>query len=481
MIHTQPFHFVTVGSSQRLVRNLWGRIALRGGFKASHIVHPTFDRTSWAELQGPGDCYFFRDDLRVQMPPADQELLTSLEGGEVPTVHNMILSDRVVSKLPYEDALKYATFLARRLLELYRELAPSVIIGDFDALHSALGLGVARKLGIPWFALNFSTIPSGHAAFCTGLTPATAVSLEPGRSAQLRDHADDILRSFESNTTRAPAYVPPRLLSPKVMLAQAPTQMKSLWQVLKRRRLREYRRYSDYRNSYSLAGMFKEAFRLRKNLFFIRRHRMLERAPGGRYVFFGLHMQPEASIDVFAHFFSNQVRIIELIARAIPPTHSLLVKLHKSDVPNYSGEYLDRLSRFPGVRLVAPHADTRELIRGAAIVFGIQGTIGLEAALLGRPVIMFGDSPTLAFPSVSPVGKTTDLPALVRAKLTEAAPRRERIVEGFAAYLEPFYPASHNDWDYVPDDASIDNYVRLFRLMESYVKDGRDRVQRLQA
>jgi Capsule polysaccharide biosynthesis protein len=473
MAEANTFHFVTVGTSLRLVRNLWDRIAARGGFKASHIVHPTYDRRSWTEAYGTGNCHFFRDDLRTQLPPADAELLASLEGGEVPTIHNMILSDRVVAKLEYVDALSYATFLTKRLFDLYRSLNPAVVIGDFDALHSALGLGVARNLGIPWFALNFSTIPPGNVALCTGLTPATAVTLEPHRRVELRSYADEILRGFESRAIRAPAYLPPRLLSPKVMFDQASTQMRSVRQVLKRRRLRKYRKYSDFAKTYSLAAMFKEAFRLRKNVLFMPHRKLLQKANSGRYVFFGLHMQPEASIDVFAHFFSNQVRVIELISRSLPPTHALLVKLHKSDVPNYSGEQLARLSRFPGVKLVSPYADTYELIKNADLVFAIQGTIGLEAALLGRPVIMFAESPTLAFPNASAFGKTTDLPRLLRAKLAEMAPERDRIVDAFAAYLAPFYPASNNDWSENLDDADIDKYVRLFRLMENHIKAGR--------
>lgn len=477
MVDNNNFHFVTVGASLRLVRNLWDPIAVRGGFKSSHIVHPTYDRRSWVENRGPENCYFFRDDLRTELPPADRELLASLEGGEVPTVHNMILSDRVASKLAYSEALSYATLLTRRLFDLYRRLNPSTVIGDFDALHSALGLGVARKLGMPWFALNFSTIPRGSVALCTGLTPATAVTLEPHRKTELRSYADEILRGFESRSVRAPAYLPPRLLSPQVMLRQVPAQVNSLWQVLKRRRTRKYRKYSDYANSYSLAAMFKEAFRLRKNLLFMPHRKLLQKACGGRYAFFGLHMQPEASIDVFTHFFSNQIRVIELISRSIPPTYALLIKLHKSDVPNYSRQYLTQLCRFPGVKLVSPYADTHELIKSADLVFAIQGTIGLEAALFGRPVIMFGDSPTLKFPSVSLFGRATELPDLVRKKLIEKVPAREEIVEAFAAYLAPFYPSSENDWNEVPDDDAIDKYVRLFRLLEAHVRVVRSRVR----
>ena len=186
--------------------------------------------------------------------------------------------------------------------------------------------------------------------------------------------------------------------------------------------MQKYLRYTNHVNSYSIAGLFREAYRLRRNLWGLHRRRLLTQAPVGPYVFFGLHTQPESSIDVFAHFFSNQPHVIELMARSIPPTHTLLVKLHKSDAPNYSASQLAQLARFPGVQLVSPYADTYSLIKGADLVFSIQGTIGLEGALLGKPVIMFGDSPIRNFPSVATIGKTRDLPILVRKKLAEGRP-----------------------------------------------------------
>jgi capsule polysaccharide export protein KpsC/LpsZ len=200
-------------------------------------------------------------------------------------------------------------------------------------------------------------------------------------------------------------------------------------------------------------------------LWLLNRRALLRQPPKRRFAFFGLHMQPESSIDVFAHFFSHQERVIELITRSLPPTHTLFVKLHKSDTPNYSSASLARYSRFPGVELVSAHADTFEFISRADLVFSIQGTIGLEAALLGKPVIMFGDSPTKLFPSVSTIGKSVDLPALIRQKLAESPPSRSDIIAAFAAYLAPFYPASQNDWSIRPTDAQIDDFVKLFELL----------------
>ena len=188
---------------------------------------------------------------------------------------------------------------------------------------------------------------------------------------------------------------------------------------------------------------------------------------------FGLHTQPESSIDVWAPFFSNQMWVVEVLARSIPPTHKLLVKIHKSDVAKYSREQLERLRALPGVDLVRPFADTQAFIEKADLVVAIQGTMGLEGALLGRPVIMLGDSPVTIFPSASSVGALADLPALVRRKLAQPVPSRQQIVQAYAAYLAPFSPASHNDWTIRRTEQEIDDYVRLFGTLKQHPATGR--------
>jgi hypothetical protein len=465
-VKTDPCDILTVGMDARLVRNLWNRVALRADLRISHLLHPTYDRASWDESATAGRVYFLREDLREPLPAPDRCLLESLERVDLPTIHNMLMSDRVLAAVSYEEALAYATLLARRFMSLFSEIRPPAIVGGFDGLHGSLALAVARKVGVPWFAMNFSTIPPALVCACDNLSPAATLVLEPHREpAALRARADRLLTEFEKGRARAPAYLPPKLLAPAVALRLLRSQLASLLQVATRRRAARYRKYTDYRNSYTFSGLLRESLRLRRNLWQLRRQALIEQPPDEPFAFFGLHMQPESSIDVFAHFFSNQVRVIETISRSLPPTRSLLVKLHKSDAPNYSRAYLARLRRFPGVRIVAPQADSVAFIRKAELVFAIQGTIGLEAALLGKPVIVFGDSPVKSFPSVATHGRTVDLPALVRAKLAEPPPQRDDIVTAFAKYLAPFYPASHNDWHTSPTDAEIDGYVRFFQLL----------------
>ncbi len=143
-----------------------------------------------------------------------------------------------------------------------------------------------------------------------------------------------------------------------------------------------------------------------------------------------------------------------------------------SDLTNYSGEQYERMQALPGVKLVRPFVDSRRFIDKADLVVSIQGTMGLEAALLGKPVIMLGDSAVTMFPSASRIGEIQDLPMLIRKKLLEPPPTREEIVQAYASYLSPFAPASHNDWTLKIGEQDIEAYVRLFdRLQASLAAD----------
>lgn len=474
MGQVKSFHILTVGNFPVLVANLWDRVAAAGGYRISHVAHPSYDNRTWPKELRTNGIIFFQGDIQVNcdLPAADRGFLASLERGKVPTIHNMIMSDRLLSKLPYDEAIVYATFLGKRLFTIYEMTAPTVIIGSFDGLHSSLGFAVANYMGIPWFTPLYSPLPGDEAALCSDLSPASRVKFDARRASVLRAKAHTLLTEFEGRRLSAAAYLPPRLFSAAFILGQIPGQFRSIFRVLRSRRYKSFLKFTDYPKSYSVRGLIGEAFRLRKNLWLLRRRKLLRAPINSPFVFFGLHMQPESSIDVFAHFFSNQERVVELMARSIPPTHTLLVKLHKSDAPNYSTRQLARLAQFPGVELVSPFADTIEFIRRADLVFAIQGTIGLEGAMLGKPVIMFGDSPVKVFPNVSTVGKTIDLPDLVRLKMAELPPSRADIVHAFAEYLAPYYPATHNDWSVKPTDAQIGDYAQLIEILKVHLEQG---------
>lgn len=461
-------HFLIVGWGPDMIDELARRIARKSGDRFSYIVHP---REVAEDFAGAGDdaLHFFRGSLRDPLPAPDHELLASLEQEGIPTIHNMIMGDRVVAKLEYADALRYATFLARRFRQLFEEIRPDAIIGNFDALHSSLGLAIARRMNIPWFAMNFSVVPPGLACYCDGILPTCRVQLSPADWPAIRARANELLAAFEARRVIAPAYVTPPTRNLASLLRRLPVRINTAFGIMRKARLREFIKFTQERSEYSVLAALRHLYDARRAARATGKLEMLTEPPAARYVMFGLHLQPESSIDVWAPFFSNQPWVVELLARAIPASHRLLIKIHKSDAAKYSEKQLRQLASLPGVLLVHPFADTRRFIDHADMLFSIQGTMGLEAALLGKPVIMLGDSPVAMFPSAARVGVITALPELIRAKLAQPIPPRASIVDAYANFLSPFMPARHNDWTVPVKDSEIDSFVVMFDRLRDYL------------
>ena len=453
-----------------LIGDFYNRVAEASGNRFSHLAHPSHTKQNWPSHLPTENVCFFRDSLHCQMPRADKALLASFECEGVPTVHNMIMGDKVLSKIDYEEALRYATFLARRMIEEFSQLKPSAVIGGYDCLHGSLGLAVCKHLGIPWFCKHFSVIPPGLACFCDRLIPSARIDLQagPGRN-ELLSRAESSLAKFEEQEIRAMAYIEPKPLSIVGKLLRLPRRLASTVATLKRARQKEHLKFTEGETDYSVRAVLQHYWDASKARRALSNMSLVSRPPDNPYVFFGLHMQPESTVDVWAPFFSNQIWVIELLARCVPPSHKLLVKVHKSDVSNYSRAQLDRIRSLPGVEIVEPFADTQAFIRNCDLVVSIQGTMGLEGALYGKPVIMLGDSPNTIFPNVSGIGAITELPELVRDMLGKPVLHRDAIVEAYANYLAPFMPACSNDWSIPKTAEEIADFARLFDALGSHL------------
>jgi len=462
------FHVLTLGWAPAL-DGMIEQLAAATGYRFTSIVHPSFMA---ADVANRPEYRFLRRDTSAPLPEPDYALLGSLEQPGVPTLNNMILSDRIVATVDYTDALRWATFLARRCRELYEELRPSVVIGAFDGIHSAISLAVARRMGIPWYATNFTVLPPGYACFCDQMSPAARVQIHVPDEQQLRTLADETLTKFERRDAQARAYITPPGLSPAELLRKLPSRVRNALRTVQRASQREHLQFTHDRSDYSVGAALAHLRRVRQARGALAREQLVAEPPRTPYILFGLHMQPESSIDVWAPWVSNQMWVIEWLSRAIPPTHKLLVKIHKSDAAKYSAAELRQMRSYPGVELVQPFTDARRFLEKADMLIAIQGTMALEAAMLGKPVIMLADAATALMPSVTLCTDIEKLAPLIRTRLAEPAPGRDRILDGLVEYLRPFMPASYNDWNSQRSEAEMRGYAALFTALEQYLARG---------
>ena len=102
-----------------------------------------------------------------------------------------------------------------------------------------------------------------------------------------------------------------------------------------------------------------------------------------------LHLQPEASIDNMARYFENQYSNIFDVARSVPEDYILLIKEHSIAEGRRNLGFYIRLAKIENVHFIKNKLTGPEFLQYCDVVFTLTGTMGLEAALLGKPVITF--------------------------------------------------------------------------------------------
>ena len=108
------------------------------------------------------------------------------------------------------------------------------------------------------------------------------------------------------------------------------------------------------------------------------------------YLYYPLHVDPEASTMVLADKITNQLFVIENMAKSMPAGYKLLVKEHLPMIGMRPKGFYEAIRNMPDVHLITPFADGFSLIRNSKLVLTITGTAAFEAILLSKPAIVMG-------------------------------------------------------------------------------------------
>lgn len=137
----------------------------------------------------------------------------------------------------------------------------------------------------------------------------------------------------------------------------------------------------------------------------------------GDIAFFGLHVQPEASIDVLSPYFSDQLKLIKDMRRALPMNVTLVVKEHPNFLGLKSIRFFRELKRIPNISLVHPKTSSFDIYKKTKIVLTVSGTSAYEAAMLGIPSVVFANMFFGEFPSVKYCTNISELKNLLQDSL----------------------------------------------------------------
>ena len=113
----------------------------------------------------------------------------------------------------------------------------------------------------------------------------------------------------------------------------------------------------------------------------------LEKKP---FVFFPLTTEPEINLQQRSPEYFYQLSTIAALSRDLPAGVILAVKEHISAVGRRPRNFYDQIKRFKNVVMIDFVESGIDVIKKSKAVATIVGTAGLEAIILGKPVILFG-------------------------------------------------------------------------------------------
>jgi len=182
-----------------------------------------------------------------------------------------------------------------------------------------------------------------------------------------------------------------------------------------------------------------------------------------KFIFYAMHYHPEASTSVYAMDSNNELENILRISRLLPKNTYLLVKEHPSQLGCIDNETMKRISQIPFVRMYSGGLKASDLIKKSIGVFTCTGTVGFEAILLGKPLIISGNCFYSKLPNVlniNSINNSDELSHFLITKIDETIKKRF-----LKAYFKYTYPGVLN---FYGENDCVDE--KAFSSLEAYFK-----------
>jgi len=197
---------------------------------------------------------------------------------------------------------------------------------------------------------------------------------------------------------------------------------------------------------------------------------------GKRFVFYPLQTEPETSLQTLSPEYFFQLETIASVARDLPAGVILAVKETFAGVGRRPDNFYGQIREFKNVELIEMMELGLEVASQAEAVVTINGTAGLEAAVIGKPVIVFGHHNLYeVLPNVTKVSNDEDLKKCLKLALSGSINPQKNIIAGqrfLRAIIDTSFDLQSYDYrnpDVVNPEVINDAYIKLLESLEDPV------------
>lgn len=205
----------------------------------------------------------------------------------------------------------------------------------------------------------------------------------------------------------------------------------------------------------------------------------IESLHGTPYVYLPLQKEPEQALLMAAPEATDQIEVAISVSRAMPAGVILAISEHPIAIGRRPDSFYDQLAALPNVVFFSFETDPLARIANAVATVTIAGTAAFEAAIMGKPAIVFGQHVVPAFlPGVMTIRKPGDLEAAL-TRATSGAFDPIALLSDGKRFEEALKRASFSLGDYgwrtseekgvEPDGGDVDTLLNaLLKSLRSY-------------
>ena len=393
---------------------------------------------------------------------ADLEWLARRERELGISISRMLASERhLLAGRSHGEIMRMAEVALREIAAAYDRIRPDFVFSeDVSCFHSYVHFVLAQERKIPFWSIGSGRLPQRVSVYSSGMQRLERVQalypqlLARGLTAAERGEAEAYVSTFRE--------CPARPSGMDVRSRFKALELKDL----KRMRIVAKRYFGDRADPTMSSPLRVIANRIQRvaRVRAAKRHRVFESpVDGEKYIVYPIHYQPEATTLVQAPMYVDQVQLIEDIAKSLPIGHRLYVKEHMTNRGRRPLDFYQRLRAIAAVRLLSPDEDTWSLIRNAAAIAVITGTMGWEGLLFAKPVITFGEVFFNILPQVHRAGAASKDAwyGILMTAVSESSSDGEALLALISALQQASHPGFIGNSTTFPQVLDPDNVMKL--------------------
>ena len=286
--------------------------------------------------------------------------------------------------------------IALRLWRFYEELLdllnPVAVLNRGSALGPATLWYLARARGVEVRTLAMGRSGSREGVFWTGDTAMRPIGLEAAYAGALSAGLTSPRIALPADNRTIPnPYRAELALSGFAERASARNLVRKAYKLLRRRAgdvlYRRQRVYGGYVLSHELRLVLNRWWWNRAAL---RTAPVVAALPDDTpIVYYPLQIEPESTLMLESQMCDNQLTAIDWLAKTLPGGWLLVVKEHPGATAPRPAGFWTQVSGYPNVVVASVMEDSAAIVERARAVAALNGTVGLQAAVSGKPVISF--------------------------------------------------------------------------------------------